>query len=48
MLTVPDVVIDEVRFPSILSEAVAPESVKLAPTIIVIDAAPVSVITGGK
>ena len=44
--TEPEIDIDEVMFPSTLSEAVAPGSVKVSPTLILIVEEPVNVITG--
>ena len=44
--TEPEVDIDDVIFPSTLSEAVAPGSVKVSPTLILIVEEPVNVITG--
>ena len=46
VLIAPEVVIDEVMFPSTLSVAVAPGSVKVSPTVILIVEEPVNVITG--
>ena len=46
VLTVPEVVIDEVMFPSTLSVAVAPGSEKVSPTVRFIVEEPVNVITG--
>ena len=45
--TDPEITIEEVRLPSILSLAVAPGSVKLLPTVMVIDDAPFNDIVGG-
>ena len=46
VLTVPEVVIEEVRSPSTSSVAVAPESVKVSPTVKLMVEEPVNVITG--
>ncbi len=46
VLTVPVTTIFAVKSPSMLSVAVAPESVKVSPTVSCIAAAPVSVTTG--
>ena len=46
--TVPEDVIEEVKSPSTLSEAVAPGSVKVSPTSKLIVEEPTSEITGGK
>ena len=48
VLTVPEDVIEEVKSPSILSEAVAPGSVKVSPTSKLIVEEPTREITGGK
>ena len=47
MSTVPEVVTEEVRSPSILSLAVAPGSVKISPRVRLIVEEPVNVIIGG-
>ena len=47
MSTEPEIDIDDVIFPSTLSEAVAPGSVQVSPTIRLMVEEPVKVITGG-
>ena len=47
VLTVPEVVIEEVIFPSTSSVAVAPGSVKVSPIVRLMVEEPVKVITGG-
>ena len=46
VLIVPEVVIDEVIFPSTLSDAVAPGSVNVSPTVRLMVEEPVNVIDG--
>ena len=47
VLTVPEVVIDDVIIPSKSSVAVAPGSIKVSPTVRLIDDSQVNIIIGG-
>ena len=47
VLTVPEVVIDDVIIPSTSSVAVAPGSIKVSPTVRLIDDSQVNIIIGG-